>query len=398
VYVIYLGVCLKTSSSIAPPNRLALMQQAAAIEEAPLIVGTLASDAVIAVPVSPAGRPESEVELAMMMPSASTVERRTISTGSGAHSAPSTPIRLSGIGPAATDGNDNGFYSRAQATPAMMASFDGIVMAPLPSPGRSLRPSAVGGGHGHGGRGGGDLSAKLDDLLHLHGKKGWRRVCGYWTAPLVLLIHATMPSMLSGTFGPMYAMVLSAGAPFFFLLNVRVVVSAGLTMFLIAWAAAAAALFVLIQLAIKPLGGLPSTVGEASMDAEVLKGFVAKAATAIGNCPGFIPMPRSRLNLFFACMALVQSIVWLNAVADEVVAFFGAVGDVYNVRQDLLGATVLAWGETVPELVALSSLARNGETRLLWICYVCLVCFVFKPLFNLKFCPMCLALAFLSLT
>ena len=40
-----------------------------------------------------------------------------------------------------------------------------------------------------------------------------------------------------------------------------------------------------------------------------------------------------------------------------------AIGRIVDVSQDLLGATVLAWGEAVPELVATLSLARSGQVR-----------------------------------
>lgn len=40
-----------------------------------------------------------------------------------------------------------------------------------------------------------------------------------------------------------------------------------------------------------------------------------------------------------------------------------AIGRICDISQDLLGATVLAWGEAVPELVATLSLARQGQVR-----------------------------------
>lgn len=38
-----------------------------------------------------------------------------------------------------------------------------------------------------------------------------------------------------------------------------------------------------------------------------------------------------------------------------------AIGRICDISQDLLGATVLAWGEAVPELAATLSLARQGQ-------------------------------------
>ena len=62
----------------------------------------------------------------------------------------------------------------------------------------------------------------------------------------------------------------------------------------------------------------------------------------------------------FALMAFVQSAVWLSQIADEVVALFQAIGNIFSVADDLLGATVLAWGETVPDLMAMIAVARAG--------------------------------------
>jgi sodium/potassium/calcium exchanger 6 len=70
---------------------------------------------------------------------------------------------------------------------------------------------------------------------------------------------------------------------------------------------------------------------------------------------------RPRRAPLLALLAFLQCIVWLNAAADELVALFEAVGGIWSVRRDVLGATVLTWGETVPDLVAVVSLARSGQ-------------------------------------
>lgn len=62
----------------------------------------------------------------------------------------------------------------------------------------------------------------------------------------------------------------------------------------------------------------------------------------------------------FAAVAFCQSAVWLAEVADEVVALLGAAGAVLAIDQDLLGGTVLAWGETLPDLFAMLAVARAG--------------------------------------
>ena len=37
-----------------------------------------------------------------------------------------------------------------------------------------------------------------------------------------------------------------------------------------------------------------------------------------------------------------------------------AIGNIFSVGEDLLGATVLAWGETFPDLMAMIAVARAG--------------------------------------
>lgn len=44
----------------------------------------------------------------------------------------------------------------------------------------------------------------------------------------------------------------------------------------------------------------------------------------------------------------------------QVVAVLNGVGAILGIEEDLLGATVLAWGETLPDLVAMLAVARAG--------------------------------------
>ncbi len=37
------------------------------------------------------------------------------------------------------------------------------------------------------------------------------------------------------------------------------------------------------------------------------------------------------------------------------------IGNIFSIDEDLLGATVLAWGETFPDLMAMIAVARAGE-------------------------------------
>jgi sodium/potassium/calcium exchanger 6 len=89
--------------------------------------------------------------------------------------------------------------------------------------------------------------------------------------------------------------------------------------------------------------------------------FAAALQPAPSSKPSIFTGQRPRRCIFFALLAFVQCILWLNATAEEVVSIFEAIGRIWNVRRDTLGATVLAWGETVPDLVAVVSLAKAGQ-------------------------------------
>jgi len=72
----------------------------------------------------------------------------------------------------------------------------------------------------------------------------------------------------------------------------------------------------------------------------------------------------------FALIAFVQCMVAMNAVADEVVSLFVTAGRIWNIPQNILGATCLAWGETISDLIAVLSLAKAGQgTMALAACF-----------------------------
>jgi Ca2+/Na+ antiporter len=47
----------------------------------------------------------------------------------------------------------------------------------------------------------------------------------------------------------------------------------------------------------------------------------------------------------------------------QVVAVLNGAGAILGIEEDLLGATVLAWGETLPDLVAMLAVARAGTSQ-----------------------------------
>ena len=48
-------------------------------------------------------------------------------------------------------------------------------------------------------------------------------------------------------------------------------------------------------------------------------------------------------------------------MSTSVGALSQGIGNVFSVDEDLLGATVLAWGETFPDLMAMIAVARAGQ-------------------------------------
>lgn len=174
-----------------------------------------------------------------------------------------------------------------------------------------------------------------------------------------------------------YALILAGCSPLFFMLTLGLTPGAlgGLPVFLIVWAASSAVVGGLL-LAVAPAPD--AAAGWEAAGAAAVGGVVpptplsprAKSAPPDGSSVlGLVPRgiarwragQRPRCHVALALLAFLQCIVWLNAAADELVALFEAVGGIWNVRRDILGATVLAWGETVPDLVAVLSLARSGQ-------------------------------------
>jgi len=59
-------------------------------------------------------------------------------------------------------------------------------------------------------------------------------------------------------------------------------------------------------------------------------------------------------------MTFGMSIVWMDVAAGELVRTCKALGFAYGLSQSMLGVTVLAWGNSVGDLVANVTMARDG--------------------------------------
>lgn len=62
----------------------------------------------------------------------------------------------------------------------------------------------------------------------------------------------------------------------------------------------------------------------------------------------------------FAVLAFMQAVVWLDISASALVQVCVVVGTIFGLQPALLGATILAWGNSVPDLINNVAMARDG--------------------------------------
>jgi sodium/potassium/calcium exchanger 6 len=60
-------------------------------------------------------------------------------------------------------------------------------------------------------------------------------------------------------------------------------------------------------------------------------------------------------------LTFVQSVMWMDLAAGELVGLFAAIGRISGVSESLLGATVFAWGISVGDMVSDTTVARSGH-------------------------------------
>ena len=73
---------------------------------------------------------------------------------------------------------------------------------------------------------------------------------------------------------------------------------------------------------------------------------------------------RASMRALLTACAFFQSILWMNTAASELVSLLSAIGKVSGISEALLGATVLAWGNSVGDFVSNTVVAREGNPNM----------------------------------
>lgn len=60
----------------------------------------------------------------------------------------------------------------------------------------------------------------------------------------------------------------------------------------------------------------------------------------------------------------VLSVLWISAIANELVSLLNAIGLMLNISPVILGLTILAWGNSLGDIVADVSLAIQGYPQM----------------------------------
>ncbi|KAJ4456669.1 Ca2+:Cation Antiporter [Paratrimastix pyriformis] len=75
------------------------------------------------------------------------------------------------------------------------------------------------------------------------------------------------------------------------------------------------------------------------------------------------PRVRPTFHLVFTFWNFVLSVCWINMVANELVALLQTLGVIFGISEAILGSTVLAWGNSIVDLVSNVAVAREGQPK-----------------------------------
>ncbi|OWZ15693.1 Ca2+:Cation Antiporter (CaCA) protein [Phytophthora megakarya] len=87
--------------------------------------------------------------------------------------------------------------------------------------------------------------------------------------------------------------------------------------------------------------------------------------------------PEGWLLAPFICLAFVMSVIWIMNIANEVLAVLETLGNLFGISSSVLGVSVLAWGNSIGDLVSNMAIARDGFPTMAFA-----GCFA-GPMFNL---------------
>jgi len=70
---------------------------------------------------------------------------------------------------------------------------------------------------------------------------------------------------------------------------------------------------------------------------------------------------RKTLKVYFLCIAFLASVAWISLIAGELVTLLSTIGIIAKIPASILGFTVLAWGNSIGDLVADVGVAKAGK-------------------------------------
>jgi len=86
-------------------------------------------------------------------------------------------------------------------------------------------------------------------------------------------------------------------------------------------------------------------------------------------------------------IGFTSSVLWISAVAQELVSLLNAIGLILHISPVILGLTILAWGNSLGDMVSDISLARQGYAQMsmggVYACTGILSILSLAPTFNL---------------